>query len=103
VVKETFRLHPPAPLLLPRQAQETTRITGYTVPQGSRVLVNVWAIGRDEVTWHEPDNFMPERFLGRVMDYKGGDFELIPFGAGPRICPGMPLAIKLVLPWVSFN
>ncbi|XP_051223017.1 geraniol 8-hydroxylase [Lolium perenne] len=96
VVKETFRLHPPAPLLLPRQAQETTRITGYTVPQGSRVLVNVWAIGRDEVTWHEPDNFMPERFLGRVMDYKGGDFELIPFGAGRRVCPGMPLATRMV-------
>jgi cytochrome P450 len=96
VVKETFRLHPPAPLLLPRQAQETIQITGFKVPQGSRVLVNVWAMGRDEVTWPEPDKFMPGRFLGRTVDYKGGDFELIPFGAGRRVCPGMPLATRMV-------
>ncbi|KAK1606043.1 hypothetical protein QYE76_029716 [Lolium multiflorum] len=96
VVKETFRLHPPAPLLLPRQAQATIRIAGYMVPQGARVLVNVWAMGRDEGIWSEPDKFMPERFLGRMVDYKGGDFELLPFGAGRRVCPGMPLASRMV-------
>jgi cytochrome P450 len=96
VVKETFRLHPPGPLLLPRQAQETVTITSYTIPQGSRVLVNVWAMGRDEAIWHEPERFIPERFLGSTLDYKGGDFELIPFGAGRRVCPGMPLATRMV-------
>ncbi|XP_037423428.1 geraniol 8-hydroxylase-like [Triticum dicoccoides] len=96
VIKETFRLHPPAPLLLPRQAQTTITIAGYTVPKGARVLVNVWAMGRDEAIWSEPEKFMPERFLGRAVDYRGGDFELIPFGAGRRICPGMPLAIRMV-------
>uniref|UniRef100_A0ACD5VC25 Uncharacterized protein n=1 Tax=Avena sativa TaxID=4498 RepID=A0ACD5VC25_AVESA len=96
VVKETFRLHPPAPLLLPRQAQATVEIAGYTVPKGARVLVNVWAMGRDEGIWPQPEKFMPERFMGSAVDYKGGDFELIPFGAGRRVCPGMPLAIRMV-------
>nr|BAJ97899.1 predicted protein [Hordeum vulgare subsp. vulgare] len=96
VIKETFRLHPPAPLLLPRQAQATIRIAGYAIPKDARVLVNVWAMGRDEAIWPEPDKFMPERFLGRAVDYRGRDFELIPFGAGRRMCPGMPLAIRMV-------
>ncbi|KAM0913228.1 hypothetical protein ACQ4PT_012290 [Festuca glaucescens] len=96
VVKETFRLHPPGPLMLPQQAQATVRVAGYTVPQGARVMVNLWAIGRDESIWPEPDIFMPERFLGRAMDFRGADFELIPFGAGRRICPGLPLAIRVV-------
>ncbi|XP_051203481.1 geraniol 8-hydroxylase [Lolium perenne] len=96
VVKETFRLHPPVPLLLPRQAQANVSIAGFMVPQGARVLVNVWAMGRDEGIWLEPDKFMPERFLGTTVDYKGGDFELLPFGAGRRVCPGMPLASRMV-------
>ncbi|KAM0920504.1 hypothetical protein ACQ4PT_007468 [Festuca glaucescens] len=96
VINETLRLHPPAPLLLPRLANTTIEVAGYTVPKGSRVLVNVWAMGHDEDMWPDPEKFMPERFLGRTVDFRGGDFELIPFGSGRRICPGMPLAIKLV-------
>jgi cytochrome P450 len=96
VVKQTFRLHPPGPLMLPQLAQATVRVTGYMVPQGAQVMVNLWAIGRDKSIWPEPDKFMPERFLGKTMDSRGADFELIPFGAGRRICPGLPLAIKVV-------
>nr|CAB3501421.1 unnamed protein product [Digitaria exilis] len=96
IVKETFRLHPPAPLLLPRQAEATTEIRGYTVPQGARILVNVWAIGQDPELWSEPEKFMPERFLGKEMDFRGKNFELLPFGAGRRMCPGMPLADRMV-------
>lgn len=96
VVKETFRLHPPVPLLLPRQAKSTIKIMGYTIPKDARVHVNVWAMGRDEDIWPEPEKFMPERFVEMTVDFRGGDFELIPFGAGRRICPGMPLAIRMV-------
>ncbi|KAF2912738.1 hypothetical protein DAI22_10g035000 [Oryza sativa Japonica Group] len=96
VIKETFRLHSPAPLLLPRQATRTIQIMGYTIPKGTRVLINVWAMGRDEDIWPEAGKFIPERFLERTIDYKGGDLELIPFGAGRRICPGMPLAVRMV-------
>jgi cytochrome P450 len=96
VVKETFRLHPPAPLLLPRQAETTTEVRGYTVPKGTRVLVNVWAIGQDPARWAEPEKFMPERFLEKEVDFRGRDFDLLPFGAGRRICPGLPLAARMV-------
>jgi cytochrome P450 len=96
VIKETFRLHPPVPLLLPRRAEATTQVMGHTIPKGARVLVNVWAMGQDKDIWQEPEKFMPERFLERSTDFKGGDFELIPFGAGRRICPGMPLASRMV-------
>ncbi|CAN6282462.1 unnamed protein product [Urochloa humidicola] len=96
VVKETFRLHPPAAFLLPRQAEVATKVNGYTIPKGARLLINIWAMGRDANVWSEPEKFMPERFLAKMVDLKGGDFELIPFGAGRRICPGMPLAIRMV-------
>ncbi|CAN6324253.1 unnamed protein product [Urochloa humidicola] len=96
VVKETLRLHPPVPLLLPRRAEAATQIMGYVIPKGARVLVNVWAMGRDKNIWPEPEKFMPERFLESMIDFRGGDFGLIPFGAGRRICPGMPLATRMV-------
>ncbi|KAG2536957.1 geraniol 8-hydroxylase-like [Panicum virgatum] len=96
VVKETFRLHPPVPFLIPRQGEVATKVIDYTIPKGARLLINIWAMGRDANVWPEPDKFMPERFLEKMVDLKGGDFNLIPFGAGRRICPGMPLAIRMV-------
>ena len=96
VVKETFRLHPAAPLLVPHKVETDVELFGFTVPKNSQVLVNAWAIGRDPSIWPNPDEFMPERFLGREIDVKGRDFELIHFGAGRRICPGMSLAHGMV-------
>lgn len=69
---------------------------GYTIPKGARVLVNVWAMGQDKDIWLEPEKFLPERFLERTVEFRGGDVELIPFGAGRRRCPGIPLAIRMV-------
>ncbi|KAI8542239.1 hypothetical protein RHMOL_Rhmol08G0123000 [Rhododendron molle] len=96
IVKESMRLHPPVPLLLPRTVETDVEVYGYTVPQGAQVLVNVWAIGRDPSVWENPTSFMPERFLDLDVDVRGRDFELIPFGAGRRICPGLSLAIRVV-------
>ena len=96
IVKETLRLHPPVPLLLPRKASADVEITGFIIPKGAQVLVNAWAIGRDTSTWDDPYSFKPERFLGSDVDVKGRNFELIPFGAGRRICPGLPLAIRML-------
>ncbi|CAN0878473.1 Desmethyl-deoxy-podophyllotoxin synthase [Linum grandiflorum] len=96
IIKETLRLHPVAPLLFPRECRETTVVDGYLIPVKTRVIVNAWAIGRDPKHWSDPDEFKPERFVDSCVDYKGHDFQLIPFGAGRRACPGMQYGIALV-------
>ena len=96
IVKETLRLHPSVPLLLPRTAEVDVELHNFIVPKGAQVLVNAWAISRDPSIWEEPDSFLPKRFLGSEVDIKGRDFGLIPFGAGRRICPGLPLAIRML-------
>ncbi|CAN6203076.1 unnamed protein product [Urochloa humidicola] len=109
VVKETLRLHPVGPLLVPHHAREDTVVAGYDVPAGARVLVNVWAIARDPASWPDaPGEFRPERFLsgggggaGAGVDVRGAHFELLPFGAGQRICPAVDLAMKLVAAGVA--
>ncbi|CAI0398939.1 unnamed protein product [Linum tenue] len=99
-VKETLRLHPPAPLLLPRRAATDCHVMGYTVPKAAHVFVNVWAIGRDPRYWEDALSFKPERFLvggsERDVDYKGSHFEFLPFGSGRRICSGLPMAVRKV-------
>ncbi|KAK8527110.1 hypothetical protein V6N12_054335 [Hibiscus sabdariffa] len=96
VIKETLRLHPPAPLLLPRENSERCEINGYEIPAKTKVIVNAWAIGRDSNHWNEAERFNPERFTDSTVDYKGANFELIPFGAGRRMCPGMSYALSVV-------
>ncbi|XP_042019242.1 geraniol 8-hydroxylase-like [Salvia splendens] len=96
IVKETLRLHPPVPFLIPRKVEEDVEVLGHTVPKGSKVFVNLWAIGRDPKVWEKPLDFNPLRFLNSEVDVKGKDFELIPFGAGRRICPGLTLAMRMV-------
>uniref|UniRef100_A0ACD5V7R7 Uncharacterized protein n=1 Tax=Avena sativa TaxID=4498 RepID=A0ACD5V7R7_AVESA len=96
VVKETLRLHPVLPLLVPRQCQESCKIMGYDVPKGFIVLVNAWAIGTDPKFWDDPEEFKPERFESCGVDLKGTDFEFIPFGAGRRLCPGLAFGIASI-------
>ncbi|XP_042038728.1 cytochrome P450 71D95-like [Salvia splendens] len=88
VIKETFRLHPPIPLL-PRQTREECKAGGYAIPNKTKVMFNVWSMGRDAKYWDEPEVFRPERFENSPKDFIGNDFEYIPFGAGRRICPGL--------------
>ncbi|CAN1145075.1 Desmethyl-deoxy-podophyllotoxin synthase [Linum perenne] len=96
VIKETFRLHPPAPLLLPRESKADCVVAGYEIPKKTKVIVNAWAIGRDPATWKDAERFVPERFDGSEIDFKGMHFELIPFGAGRRICPGIAFGMANV-------
>ncbi|RWW34233.1 hypothetical protein GW17_00000999 [Ensete ventricosum] len=96
-IKETLRLHPSLPLLVPRESMEDARLQGYLIPKGTRVVMNAWAIGRDPVSWEKPEEFWPERFLGSsIIDFKGQDFQLVPFGAGRRGCPGIAFAMATV-------
>ncbi|MBA0844008.1 hypothetical protein Goarm_001141 [Gossypium armourianum] len=94
VIKETLRLHPPFPLLVPRESRENCEINGYQIPSKTKVIINAWAIGRDPKHWSEAETFYPERFLNSSSDFKGTDLEYIPFGAGRRICPGILFALS---------
>ncbi|CAN1135806.1 Cytochrome P450 71D10 [Linum perenne] len=90
VIKETLRLHPPSPLLMPRESSEGCEIKGYNIPSKSRVIINAWAIQRDPEYWpDDPEKFAPERFIESPLDYKGSEFHFIPFGGGRRMCPGV--------------
>ncbi|XP_050232514.1 premnaspirodiene oxygenase-like [Mercurialis annua] len=106
VIKETLRIHPPAALVPPREASNECQINGYDIPAMTRLFVNVWALGRDPNYWIEPENFIPERFEEGLIDYKGNNFEYLPFGGGRRICPGISFAmanVELALAQLLFN
>ncbi|XP_022774918.1 cytochrome P450 CYP736A12-like [Durio zibethinus] len=96
VVKESFRLHPVVPLLLPHASMEDCIVNGYHIPKNSRIFINAWAIGRDQKVWTDAEKFYPERFVGSDIDLRGRNFQLIPFGSGRRGCPGMQLGLTIV-------
>ncbi|XP_010541760.1 PREDICTED: cytochrome P450 71B12-like [Tarenaya hassleriana] len=96
VIKETFRINPVFLLLAPRETMNDVKINGYSVPKKTRIQVNIWAIHRNPETWKDPERFIPERFAEADMDYKGQNFELLPFGSGRRVCPGMGMGMALV-------
>nr|GLL30076.1 hypothetical protein DM860_007730 [Ipomoea trifida] len=97
VIKETLRLHPPSPLLIPRECREETEINGYKIPPKTWVLVNVWSISRDPAYWDHAESFLPERFENNFIDFSGNNFEFLPFGGGRRICPGMSFGLANVI------
>ncbi|EOA40213.1 hypothetical protein CARUB_v10008937mg [Capsella rubella] len=96
VIKETFRITPIGPLLIPREASKDLKIGGYNIPKKTWIHVNVWAIHRNPNVWKDPETFIPERFMDSHIDYKGLNFELLPFGSGRRICPGMGMGMALL-------
>ncbi|KAI3727513.1 hypothetical protein L6452_16129 [Arctium lappa] len=95
VIKETFRLHPVVPFLIPRSPTQSCTVGSYTVPKGCIVFLNVWAIQRDPENWDNPLEFKPERFLENKWDYVGNNLKFFPFGSGRRLCPGVSLAEKM--------
>ncbi|TXG47364.1 hypothetical protein EZV62_026658 [Acer yangbiense] len=96
VIKENFRFRPVSPLLVPHESVQDCTVNGFHIPNKSRIMINVWAIGRDASIWNDPDEFLPERFVGSNIEPHGRDFELLPFGSGRRACAGMQLGVTVV-------
>lgn len=95
ILKETLRVHPPIPLLVPRESIQDINLNGYEIKSGTVVIINAWAIAGEGSIWERPKEFEPERFLKSSIDFKGVDFEFIPFGAGRRGCPGTGFAMAI--------
>nr|QUN00491.1 cytochrome P450 82C61 [Tripterygium wilfordii] len=98
VITETLRLYPLGPLGLPHESIEDCTIAGYHVPARTRILFNLWKIHQDPRVWENPLEFKPERFLKEHnnIDVRGGHFELLPFGSGRRMCPGVSFALQVL-------
>jgi len=97
IVKETMRLHPLGPLLVPRMSTEDCNIGGYDIPAGTQIIVNTWTIGRDPNSYDNPLEFRPERFADKEIDVRGHHYQLLPFGSGRRMCPAYNLGWKVVV------
>nr|XP_043636479.1 cytochrome P450 93A2-like [Erigeron canadensis] len=95
IVKESFRLHPPAPLI-PRRSTEDCIVAGYHIAANTTIYVNTWALGRDPGSWENPLEFRPERFEESQVDVRGQHFQMTPFGSGRRMCPGISVALHLI-------
>jgi len=98
VLNESLRLYPPAWMQM-RRVVEDFELDGKRIPKNTMVMISQWVIHRRPDLWERPDAFWPERWdpVNKQHIVPGAYF---PFGAGSRICIGMPLAqleAKLVL------
>jgi cytochrome P450 len=91
VLKESMRLFPPVPMMS-RQAVAEVTLGTHTVPPGTSVLMPIYAIHRHEARWDRPHEFDPVRFAPE-RERSIPRYQYMPFGAGPRICIGMPFAM----------
>ncbi|XP_031098243.1 cytochrome P450 82A4-like [Ipomoea triloba] len=91
-------IYPIGPLLLSHESIDDCMVNGYCIPKGTPVLVNISKAHRDPNFWSDPDVFRPERFMSehKKIDVRGNYFELIPFGSGRRMCPGISLALRVL-------
>jgi len=91
VVLEVLRLYPPAPLIV-RRATADIRLGDRIVRAGESVHVPIYAVHRHELLWNRPQMFDPDRFAPGAAASRDR-YAFLPFGAGPRVCIGMGLAL----------
>uniref|UniRef100_G3R9P7 Steroid 17-alpha-hydroxylase/17,20 lyase n=1 Tax=Gorilla gorilla gorilla TaxID=9595 RepID=G3R9P7_GORGO len=103
-IREVLRLRPVAPMLIPHKANVDSSIGEFAVDKGTQVIINLWALHHNEKEWHQPDQFMPERFLNPAgTQLISPSVSYLPFGAGPRSCVGEILArqeLFLIMAWL---
>jgi len=95
VCSEALRLDPVAPLV-GRTLRAGFTLKGHALPAGVSVGIGIVNLHRRPELYPQPDQFLPERFLGRDF----GPFEYLPFGGGSRRCLGASFAVyemKIVL------
>lgn len=90
VLDETMRLYPPA-FLIARAAAGPDVVAGRAVRKHDVVLISPWLLHRHEKLWHDPNVFIPSRFMAPAPP--PDRFAYLPFGVGPRICIGAHFAL----------
>lgn len=95
VFRETLRLYPPIPFYL-RQAAQPACLRDKPVAQGDLVVVAPWVIQRHRGLWERPDEFDPKRFC-TAAGRASAKTAYLPFGQGPRACPGVAFATQEAL------
>ncbi|KAI0374206.1 cytochrome P450 [Pilatotrama ljubarskyi] len=102
IVKECLRWQNVFTLGLPHRLMEDDQYNGYSIPKGSIVLSNIWAISHNPQTYQEPDVFNPDRY------FKDGTWDLnvldpidYAFGFGRRACPGRHFAVASIYIYVA--
>ncbi len=91
VFRETLRLYPPVPMMV-RENSCPKRMRAREISPGSQIVVSPWHLHRNGNLWADPDSFAPDRWStenGRACMRSA----LIPFSAGPRVCPGAGFAM----------
>ncbi|XP_048407378.1 steroid 17-alpha-hydroxylase/17,20 lyase isoform X1 [Stegostoma tigrinum] len=102
-ISEVLRIQPVSPLLIPHVALADSSIGEYTVPKGTRVIINLWAIHHNEQEWENPHAFDPGRFLDKDGKHiYSPSTSYIPFGAGVRACLGEILARMELFLFISW-
>ncbi|KAJ8585616.1 cytochrome P450 [Rhizopogon salebrosus TDB-379] len=86
ICREVLRWQPVAPLGVPHMTTKDDVYEGYLIPKGSIVMVNAWALSRDERLSPEASRFDPQRHL--TAEGKLNDIPVFIYGFGRRVCPG---------------
>lgn len=102
-IGEMMRYGSVAPLGVTHTAIEDSTLAGYTIPKGTWIIANQWAIHNDEKYWAQPSKYRPEHFLddtGEVRQHPNG---FMPFSFGRRVCIGEAFAkaeLFLIFAWL---
>jgi cytochrome P450 family 4 subfamily V len=93
-ISESLRLYPPVPMFS-RSTTEPITLGNVTVPRGMDVSISPWLLHRDSSVWPQPDDFLPERWMGDdACAHKVHHFSYMPFAQGPRNCIGRVFALN---------